>query len=629
MEVSSMDRQDSSPQPLPACVTDYINRVIRRMRYSRAARREVRQELLDHFTDALADCPDPQQRQKLAETLITEFGDTKMLAALLRRAKKRNRPAWIKALIRTAQAFILLLVLFGLYTAWFMTGRPTVTTNYLAVLSDKMHPKAPESENAWPFYREAMLRFVPMVPLPVLDPYGPPWTYTWPETDMDPAGMPDAVRKTLDKWINQNEAAWESFVAASRKPYNWYARDSMEDFQYEWAKVDAARKGETIQPRTPSSQPDELLWKDSVISSLLPHLSSMRALAKIGIFKAHLAAARGNMPEAMEEVLTAARVARHWQNPNGYVIEQLVGVAISSLACQEICRLAASKGLTSTDLRHAQEQLERLYPGGYPAFGMEPERLSLIDTVQRVFTDGGPGGGHIIPRQWRHVAFQTGGTTSNLGEEGLLAAASLVHAGRDDTLAMGNAYYDCVAAWSKLTPYQQKGEQDPNQMVIKMVEQEGWRYRFLSMLLPSLSKASELVYRSRCEYEAALSVLALQRYRLDKGQYPPSLEALVQTGYLRQAPADPYSAGPLVYRRTDDGFTLYSVSGDFADDGGVENPDDPWSGSARPSRLGQLSGATQPAPTSQPAGSDRVFWPVPALKPYPMEAEPPAGLLGR
>ena len=408
MEVSSVDRQNSPPQPLPTCVTEYINRVIRRMRYSRSARREVGQELLDHFTDALADCSDPPQRQKLAETLISQFGDTKMLAALLRRAKKRNRPAWVKALLRTAQGFLLLIVLFVLYTAWFMTGRPTVTTNYLAMLSDKMHPKAPETENAWPYYREAMLQFVAIGPMPSPEPYGPPWNYREPETDMDLATLPGVVRKVLDKWLDENGPAWESFVAASRKPYSRYARDTMEDFQYEVQKVQAARKGETLQPRAPYSGPDAEVWKDSVMCSLLPGLSSMRYLARMGIYKAHLAETQGNLHEAMEDILTAARVAPHWQNPNGYIIEQLVGAAISNLAGGEIRRLAGHKGLTSADLRSLQEQLDGLYPGGYPAFGCEPERLSLIDTIQRVFTDGGPGGGHIIPRQWRYIGFGRG-----------------------------------------------------------------------------------------------------------------------------------------------------------------------------------------------------------------------------
>lgn len=44
---------------------------------------------------------------------------------------------------------------------------------------------------------------------------------------------------------------------------------------------------------------------------------------------------------------------------------------------------------------------------------------------------------------------------------------------------------------------------------------------------------------------------------------------------------DPYSDRPLVYRGTDDGFLLYSVGENFADDGGVPGRDrnggpDPW-----------------------------------------------------
>ena len=125
----------------------------------------------------------------------------------------------------------------------------------------------------------------------------------------------------------------------------------------------------------------------------------------------------------------------------------------------------------------------------------------------------------------------------NLGqEEGILAAMSLVHASRDETLAMGNAYFDRVAAWSKLTPYQQKDEPNPDQMVEKMITQEGWRYQFLRMILPSLSRAAEQIWRARAEYEASITVLALQRYRLDKGQSPPNLEALIRAGYLRRFP---------------------------------------------------------------------------------------------
>ena len=45
-------------------------------------------------------------------------------------------------------------------------------------------------------------------------------------------------------------------------------------------------------------------------------------------------------------------------------------------------------------------------------------------------------------------------------------------------------------------------------------------------------------------------------------------EELFEAGYLKKLPMDPYSDSPLVYKKTDDDFILYSVGYDFEDDGG-------------------------------------------------------------
>ena len=138
-----MTRQDKPSELLPACVTEYIDEVIRRMRYSRSARREVRQELTDHFTDALADCADPQERQKLAESSLPSSAIRRCWRRCCVAPRNAIGRRLVKALIRTGQGFLLLLVLFGLYTAWFMTGRPTISTNYVAVLSEKTAAQGP------------------------------------------------------------------------------------------------------------------------------------------------------------------------------------------------------------------------------------------------------------------------------------------------------------------------------------------------------------------------------------------------------------------------------------------------------------------------------------------------------
>ncbi len=64
------------------------------------------------------------------------------------------------------------------------------------------------------------------------------------------------------------------------------------------------------------------------------------------------------------------------------------------------------------------------------------------------------------------------------------------------------------------------------------------------------------------------------RYKQDKGSYPESLDKLVTAGYLKEIPLDTFSDKPLVYKKTDDDFILYSVGPNFIDDGGQVYRDD-------------------------------------------------------
>ncbi|NBB94580.1 MAG: hypothetical protein GVY16_02460 [Planctomycetes bacterium] len=58
-------------------------------------------------------------------------------------------------------------------------------------------------------------------------------------------------------------------------------------------------------------------------------------------------------------------------------------------------------------------------------------------------------------------------------------------------------------------------------------------------------------------------------YRAEHGDWPESLEQLLPE-ILQTVPPDPWSDGPLKYRREGDGFVLYSIGDDLEDDGGVE-----------------------------------------------------------
>ena len=93
------------------------------------------------------------------------------------------------------------------------------------------------------------------------------------------------------------------------------------------------------------------------------------------------------------------------------------------------------------------------------------------------------------------------------------------------------------------------------------------RYGFMQKLMPG-SHYIEGYHQNRAWYYATTTILALHRWKADKGEYPDQLEILKVGGYLKQLPEDPYGKGILKYQKKDDDFILYSFGADFEDDQG-------------------------------------------------------------
>lgn len=74
--------------------------------------------------------------------------------------------------------------------------------------------------------------------------------------------------------------------------------------------------------------------------------------------------------------------------------------------------------------------------------------------------------------------------------------------------------------------------------------------------------------------ESMKTLLALERYRLDHGTWPASLERLVPV-YLEVAPIDPFTGKLLGYRIESDHVVVYSVGENKEDEGGKVVPDAP------------------------------------------------------
>ncbi|MFB0555181.1 MAG: hypothetical protein ACETWQ_17875 [Phycisphaerae bacterium] len=573
MRRSFLEGKGLGLERLPAGSAEFINKVIKKMRYRKKVRSEVMAELAAHFEDELKDCKTEQEKQQKAEQLITQFGDVKLLAVLLRRAKKRCRPLWRTVVARTFQTIGLLILCFIVYVVWFFSGKSSISVDYLAQLNQKGQPPIQNEDNAWPHYEKAIALFVePSQSIKEVVAFSGTW---WTPTYRSFSELSKENQREIKKWVEQNEAAWREFVAGSEKSYCYCQRERKDH--------------------------DQLLWE--VIS---PSLDGLKSLTKLGIWRSRISVANGEVNKALSECVTITRVGKHWQNKKGIVAEQRRGLFLAVRACDEILFIIAAQDVSASDLVKTQEQLEDVYGAGFPLLDIEQERPYFLDTVQQFFTQGGPGGGHVLLGKVRNLLFELVDDMTEKAQsiaggqwpaEVVFTAFCLVHAGRDETVAKFDEIYHEMNGLVKMTPYERhvKGiEVEGEEIYYQLIKQK--RFFLMGWIMPTLVlHFSDWVYCDKSQYEALLTILALQRWRLDKGAYPDGLEELVKGSYLKQLPTDPYSDKPLVYKKTDDDFALYSVGENFRDDAGEV---------VRYSRTGEI------AKWGFQKFGDAVFWPV-------------------
>lgn len=535
---------------LPPIVQEFIDGIIHKMGYRKSVRNEVHQELTAHFSDALRDCMDPTIRQQRAESLLADFGDAVLLAQLIRRGKIRCRPWWRTAVVRSLQGVAALFILFIFYIVWFSLGRPTVRVDYLQMLNDKARPQVVDADNAWPLYDKAMSLFVkPSDELVKLkDRF---------------ADLSSQDQEAVRQWVKENQPAWDQVVAATARPYCFRAYSIAE--------------GAT---------------SPILLGIELPHVPGVRDISRVGQRLTQIQIADGQSDKAIATSLAMIREGKQWMG-QATLIEYLVGIAISAMGQDELLQTLAQVPQPAESLTKIRGELAAIWSGEYPIISFEWERLTFLDVVQNTFTEGGPGGGHLSPRAMNMV--------NHIMDESMpipvAASMALIHAGRNETVKRGNEIYMALEDSIGLTPWQRKTQnlRKAEQLVDEL---HPYRFALLHSFVPALSRVVELYYRSKVTTEATRAVLAILEYRAGKGRWPESLAELKSAGMISSVPMDPYSDGPLMYRKDGESFMLYSRGCDFEDDGGKAVTGDLWGQNA-----GEKHGPGGP-------DGDRVFWPV-------------------
>jgi hypothetical protein len=535
---------------LPIVVKTFIDAVIKKMRYKKKVRNDVRCELTAHFADALRSCQTDEEKTSLAKEMITDFGDPKILAILIRRGKKRNRPLWKKTIIGAMKAIGIFIVLFFFYSLWFISGKPVISTDYVNVLNKMSRPDVTEGQNAWTDYNKAVELYVK--PEEKVKEITDELKLTGIKAQLKE--LSDDQKEIFTDWLKNNKPAWDHFAAGSQKPYAYR--------QYGYEDDNGNYNG----PEEP--------W---LMHIMMPHLLEIKNISKLGAWQAAIDAERGDLQQALERCLTLIKTGKHLKS-SFILIEQLVGTSIQAIGYSTITKIISKKHISVNLLNKLNDELISIYSTGYPISSMEGERLFFLDCVQHMYTKGGPGGGHLVPKKMGVIfnSFETYNIGNEDGLAGFVQTAAfgslgVVLAGRDDTLKKGNELYDYLNTLTNYTPYQKKTENIKR--VYDCLKELSFRHMLIKTLVPALEKVIDYSYKTKAHYEAMLTMLAVLRYGNQKGTLPDDLTQLVSAGYLTSVPADPYSADSLVYKKTEGGFTLYSIGSNFTDEGGKHGTD--------------------------------------------------------
>ncbi len=113
----------------------------------------------------------------------------------------------------------------------------------------------------------------------------------------------------------------------------------------------------------------------------------------------------------------------------------------------------------------------------------------------------------------------------------------------------------------------------------KEVEDLPFFHVVIKMLPSAMSTVGVIDLRIQGSLRLSQAAIAVERYRLAKGELPARLEELAGE-YLEAVPIDPFDDKPIKYKRTEPGYVLWSVGEDGKDNGGVERDrkkkDQPW-----------------------------------------------------
>ena len=308
-------------------------------------------------------------------------------------------------------------------------------------------------------------------------------------------------------------------------------------------------------------------WTRPSIDMLLPELQSLRLAGRFLALAARRAAAEGRIDEALVDTVRIQKIGRHAAT-EPIIISQLVGTALDAVALDTLADILPALGpddlgrLDAPAVRDLVGPPPSIFRGfiGEEAFGLSTfadfaDARSNVDGLWEL--TGNP---DLAP-----------GTFSRWvsAPASLLFRVFLLPFDIASHRRMMNDYRQ-LAAMNFARP-QQFAEQ---QKQIEAIEAGLQKEQRAGLVSATIKPAMAQVFRSQtlsiARHRAAAALVAATKRRLETGQLPESLDALIPDK-LPTLPRDPFTTdAPLRLKATPEELLVWSVGPDGEDDGGPQ-----------------------------------------------------------
>jgi len=385
-----------------------------------------------------------------------------------------------------------------------------------------------------------------------------------------------------------DEIAWhEPLDRALEKP--WGAKD--DPVIAAWLKsndeplelvIAASRKSRYYIPMISAEEPPALAHV------MVPMIARLESAAMALVARSMLKLHANDVESAWADLLAAHRLARVLaQGPT--LIDRLMSMSVERVADEGTFGMVRSGKLSAAQARTCLADLQALKPMPDVVEVLDScERLHMLDLVMLLKRQGSLSGvlgvlGASREDKGIDVSRVVGSSPLDWNEmlravnrwwDRMIEIYRKPYAERKSALKrfereLVDLETPSVGVWSVVKVIGMRIGGAPYQRTLTRIISDG----LFKVLMPAVGSRMVTRQESAATYFNLTKLsLALVAFKADKGRYPIALDTL-KGPYISEIPADVFSGRPLIYKRTEKGYLLYSVGENMKDDGGVEDKD--------------------------------------------------------